>query len=50
MVSSAALKRSTILAKIRVVFVTRGALLIVEDGTETIRQQALLLRTSRKLS
>ena len=32
MISSAALKCSTILAKIRVVFVTRGALLVVEDG------------------
>ena len=31
MVSSAALKCSTILAKIRVVFVTRRALLVVED-------------------
>ena len=32
MVSSAALKCSAILAKIRVVFVTHGALLVVEDG------------------
>ena len=32
MVSSATLKCSMILAKIRVVFVTRGALLVVEDG------------------
>ena len=32
MVSSTALKCSTILARIRVVFVTRGALLVAEDG------------------
>ena len=48
--SCAAMKCSTILAKIRVVFATRGALLVVEDGGSTIRQQALLLRTSRKHS
>ena len=32
MVFSTALKCSTILARIRVVFVTRGALLVAEDG------------------
>ena len=32
MVSSAALKCSIILAKIQIIFITRGALLVVEDG------------------
>ena len=50
MVSSASLKCSTILAKIRVVFVTREALLVAEDGgrdnTPTSPFAPNLLKTS----